>query len=189
MSDSEPQGDIQALVQALNDGDPDAASALFKALYSQLRLLARARLASGPAMTLDPTALVHEAFLRIDRSTPTALNDSSHFIGIVGRVMRRVIIDHARRRQALKRGADPLMTTMPPDQADPDGGLTADQLVALDSALQALEARDSNMSRVVELKYFAGLSMAEIAEALVISERSVHRLWRSARAWLLTRMD
>lgn len=189
MSDPEPQDDLQALVQAVNDGDEGAASELFKALYSQLRVLARARLSSGPAMTLNPTSLVHEAFLRIDGSAPTSLNDSGHFIGIVGRVMRRVVVDHARRRRALKRGADPLMTTLAPDQADPRGGLSADELVALDTALQTLEARDANMARVVELKYFAGLSVGEIAEALEMSERSVHRLWQSARAWLLARLD
>jgi len=188
MSDSKPQADVQSLVRALNDGEPDAGSALFNALYSQLRMLAKARLASGPAMTLNPTALVHEAFLRIERSGPASLNDGGHFIGIVGRVMRRVVIDHARRRQALKRGADPLMTTMPPDQADPRGGLSADELVALDAALQALELRDEKMSRVVELKYFAGLSVAEIAETLAMSERSVNRLWQGARAWLLARL-
>lgn len=189
MSDPEQQGDLDGLIRAINDGDPDAASALFNALYSQLRVLARARLSSGPAMTLNPTALVHEAFLRIDGSTPTALNGSGHFIGIVGRVMRRVVIDHARRRRAIKRGADPLMTTLSPDQADPRGGLSADELIALDTALLELEGRDRQMSRVVELKYFAGLSVGEIAETLEVSERSVHRLWQRARAWLLTRLD
>lgn len=189
MSDPASQDDLQVLVKAVNDGDADAASRLFNALYSQLRVLARARLSSGPAMTLNPTSLVHEAFLRIDGSAPASLNSSGHFIAIVGRVMRRVVVEHARRRRALKRGADPLMTTLAPDQPDPRGGLSADDLVALDSALQALEARDENMSRVVELKYFAGLSVGEIAEALELSERSVHRLWQSARAWLLARLD
>lgn len=189
MSDPASRDDLQGLVQAVNDGDADAASELFKALYSQLRVLARARLSSGPAMTLDPTTLVHEAFLRINGSAPTSLNGSGHFIGIVGRVMRRVVVDHARRRRALKRGADPLMTTLAPDQPAPRAGLSADELLVLDTALQALEARDANMSRVVELKYFAGLSVAEIAEALEMSERSVHRLWQSARAWLLARLD
>ncbi len=189
MSNADQKEDVQALVQAVNDGDPEAAPALFKALYSQLRVLARARLSSGPAMTLNPTALVHEAFVRIDGSVPRSINNSGHFIGIVGRVMRRVIVDHARRRQALKRGADPLMTTLPAENADPHSGLSADDLMALDAALHELEARDRRMARVVELKYFAGLSVGEIAEALAISERSVHRLWERARVWLLARLD
>ncbi len=189
MPESGPQNDVQALVEAVNAGDPEAAPALFQALYEQLRVLARVRLSGGPAMTLNPTALLHEAFLRIHVSTPVSLNDSGHFIAIVGRVMRRVAIDHARRRQALKRGADPLMATLPPDQADSRGGLSADHLVALDAALRELESRDSRMAQVVEFKYFTGLNMGEIAEALAISERSVQRLWQNARAWLLARLD
>jgi RNA polymerase sigma factor (TIGR02999 family) len=184
-------GELGELVEALNAGDRDAAARIFETLYGELRGLARARLrASGPDATLNPTALVHEAFLRLDASPPTRINDSHHFVGLVGRAMRRVIIDAARRRAASKRGADPLMTTLSPEQPDPEAGaLSADELLALDAALDELESRDAEMARVVELKYFAGLTFPEVAEAMGLSERSAHRRWTAARAWLLARLD
>jgi RNA polymerase sigma factor (TIGR02999 family) len=189
--EDERADELRSLIEAVNAGDPAASSRMFEALYGELRSLARSRLcAHGPGATLDPTALVHEAWLRIDGSPPASLNDSRHFVALVGRAMRRVMIDGARRRAAAKRGSDPLMTTLPPDQ--PDGAsasLTADELIALDAALEALQARDAEMARVVELKYFAGLTFAEVAKALDLSERSVHRRWTAARAWLLARLD
>lgn len=183
--------ELGALVEAVNAGDRDAAARMFEALYGQLRALARARLrSSGPAATLNPTALVHEALLRMQASPPSSLNDSHHFVGMVGRAMRRVVIDRARRRRALKRGADPLMTTLPPDElAETTNELTADELLALDAALDELESRDPEMARLVELKYFTGLTFPEVASALAISERSAHRRWAAARAWLLTRLS
>lgn len=189
MEDEQP-AEWRSLVAAVNAGEREASSKMFEALYGELRSLARARLrAQGPSATLDPTALVHEAWLRIEGSPPASLNDSRHFVGIVGRAMRRVIIDGARRRAAAKRGGDPLMTTLPPDQPDADSrDLTADELIALDAALNELEANDAEMARVVELKYFAGLTFAEVAEAMGLSERSVYRRWTGARAWLLTRL-
>lgn len=184
-------GELDALVEAVNAGDRDAATRMFEVIYGELRSLAHARLRShGPAATLNPTALVHEAFLRIEGSPPSAVNDSGHFVGLVGRAMRRVVIDHARRRRALKRGADPLMTTLPPEQvAEASPEYTADELLALDAALNELESRDPEMARLVELKYFAGLTFAEVAESLGVSERSAHRRWAAARAWLLTRLS
>jgi RNA polymerase sigma factor (TIGR02999 family) len=186
----ERAADLDALVEAVNAGDRDAAARMFETLYGELRVLARSCLHGGaPQATLNPTALVHEAWLRLNASPPSQVNDSGHFLGLVGRAMRRVIIDMARRRAATKRGADPLMTTLSPDQPDADArDLTADELIALDAALNELEANDAEMARVVELKYFAGLTFAEVAEAMGLSERSVYRRWTGARAWLLTRL-
>lgn len=183
--------ELSALVDALNAGDRDAATRMFEALYNQLRTLARARLrSSGPSATLNPTELVHETLLRMDASPPSSLKDSRHFVGMVGRAMRRVVIDRARRHRALKRGADPLMTTLAPDEhAGAANALTADDLLELDAALIELESRDPEMARLVELKYFTGLTFPEVAEALEISERSAHRRWAAARAWLLTRLS
>lgn len=187
----ERNGELRGLVEAVNAGDRDAAARLFESLYGELRGLARVRLrASGPGATLNPTALVHEAYLRLDASPPAQVNDSRHFLGLVGRAMRRVIIDGARRRAAAKRGADPLMTTLSPEQPDAEADtFSAEELLALDAALDELETRDAEMARVVELKYFAGLTFAEVAEATGLSERSAHRRWTAARAWLLARLD
>jgi RNA polymerase sigma factor (TIGR02999 family) len=188
MSDAS-EDELRTLVEAINAGDRHAATRLFEVLYGELRALARSRLsAQGPAATLDPTALVHETFLRLDASPLRQVEGRGHFVGLVGRAMRRVMIDRARRRRALKRGSDPLMTTLSPDQAQPRA-LSADDLLSLDASLSALEQHDASMAGVVELKYFGGFSFREIAAALDISERTAHRRWRAARAWLIARLE
>jgi len=181
----------RTLIEAVNGGDAAAGDALFEHLYGRLRALARARLAAGgPHCTLSPTELVHETYLRLAGSTPDSIADEAHFAAIAARAMRRVLIDAARRRLALKRGADPLMTTLIEDQqSSRDTGLSAQELVALEQALTALERRDRQMAQVVEFRYFAGFDVDETARAMELSRRSVHRLWRAARAWLLTRLE
>lgn len=190
MTDPEPDH-VRNLIDAVNAGDCGADDALFEQLYARLRTLARGRLAAnGAHCTLSPTELVHETFLRLTGRTPASIADSGHFAAIAARAMRRVLIEQARRRQALKRGADPLLTTLAEDRhGAPDQGLSADELVAVEQALTELERRDRRMARVVELRYFTGLSVAETARAMALSERSVHRLWQAARAWLVTHLD
>lgn len=164
---------------------------LFESLYAELRRVAAGQLAreSGP-QTLNPTALVHEAFVRFRINPVACVNDHRHFVRLVSRVMRQLLIDRARRRQSAKRGRDPLVVTLSEDAvADSARSVCADEIVEIDRALERLAARDSAMAALVELRFFGGFSNAQIAEVLEISPRSVSRLWQAARAWMNSRID
>jgi RNA polymerase sigma factor (TIGR02999 family) len=174
--------DLTRLLEAWRQGDTQAADALFRLVYDDLRLLARRQLARlNPGQTLAPTVLVHEAYLKFsERSAPTALS-RGHFFAIAARAMRHVVIDYLRRRQAQKRdgGAVRLDTgfvTAPhPSQVD---------LLAIDEAIHRLEALDARQARIVDMRFFGGLELSEIASVLDISERTVKRDWQKARAFL-----
>lgn len=174
------------LTRALADwqrGDPAAAEVVFTIIYDDLRALARRQLGRlNPGQTLAPTALVHEAFLRfVDRSAPHAV-DRQHFLAIASRAMRHVVIDYLRRRRAQKRDGgvpQPLDSRV----AAPPGASMLD-LLALDEALTRLEQLDPRQARIVEMRYFGGIDLQEIAELLRISPRSVKRDWQKARAFL-----
>jgi len=189
---SDPRDDRDhRLLREFNRDPERAGKALFAAVYADLRRMARHQLAreSGP-VTLNPTALVHEAFVRFSGSPPDQVRDRAHFVRLMARVMRQFLIDHARRRQALKRGMEPLMTTLDEQSVElAQTTLSATDLLALDSALIELDARDPDMARVVELRYFGGFSNDAIASTLEVSVRTVNRHWQAARAWLLTRLD
>lgn len=159
---------------------------LLPALYAELRRLAARSLRSERAAhTLEPTALVNEAYLRLSTQSRVHWRDRAHILGAAATAMRRILVDHARARDAEKRGSGA-------EQVELDegliGGSLADtpsaDLVALDAALEQLEARDPRMVRVVELRFFAGLANEETAEALGISVATVKREWSMARAWL-----
>ena len=184
-----PPTDLQTLVRAFNEGRPDASGELFEALYHELRAIARRHLGhEDDAATVSPTVLVHEAFLKFNGSPIGRINDNRHFIALIARVMRQWMVDRARRQLAAKRGNRPVMATFAEDRIAGDEGLNADELLALDHALDALRERDPAMADLVEFRYFAGFTVAETASALDVSERTVARHWEAARAWLLVRM-
>ena len=153
-------------------------------MYDELRKLARARLARErqPHQTLQPTALVHEAYLRLMKDNPERWQNRAHFCAIAAHSMRQILIEKARARGALKRGgAQPRVTL---DESLVAGAEPSVDLIALDRALERLEAIDPEQARLVELRFFGGLTVEETAEALDISPATVKRHWTVARAWL-----
>jgi RNA polymerase sigma factor (TIGR02999 family) len=180
--------DITRLLGRWADGDTQAFAALIPVVYKELRKLADHYLRQERKdHTLQPTALVHEAYLRLADIRDMELRSRAHFYGAAARIMRRVLVDHARERRALKRGG-PSAAFVPFDEADGapiDGGT---DFIALDEALDALEAIAPERARVVELRYFGGLSVDETAEYLAIAPATVKRHWAFARAWLFSRL-
>ena len=179
--------DITDMLASWLGGEPGAGDRLFAALYGELRPLARRHLRRTPrGGTLDTTALVHEAYLKLIEGTRTALRDRGHFLALVSRVMRQIVVDHARRRGAVKRGADLVRPLA--DREVAGFGRSADDLVALDLALGRLEGVEPRLARLVDLRFFGGLSIEEAAEALAISLATAKRDWLKARAFLLRQM-
>lgn len=167
------------------DGDGSAAEALFPLVYDELRRLAGHYMAhQGAAHTLQPTALVNEAYLKLVDVDAARLSDRAHFFRLAASAMRSVLVDHARGKGRAKRGGDRLRVTLdqPLSAPVPDG--EGHDLLDLDAALQRLTAMDEQLAVIVELRFFAGLGHAEIAEQLQVSTRTVERGWRVARAWL-----
>jgi RNA polymerase sigma factor (TIGR02999 family) len=177
--------DITELLHAWGRGDDAAVDRLFTLLYDELRLLARRQLRGRHGQTLDTTAMVHEAYVKLVDPSRVGVADRAHFLNLAARVMRQVLIDRARRRVATKRGAGAVHT-------DLDGvGLPqrAEELLVLDEALGVLERLDARLARTVELRFFAGLSVEEAADALSVSPRTVKRDWVKARAFLHCQMS
>jgi RNA polymerase sigma factor (TIGR02999 family) len=173
------QEDVTALLETAREGDEAAFRALFDRLYGELRRLAHVVRASHQAPTLNTTALVHEAYLKLVPGRGFTVRDRAHFFRIAARAMRYVLVDAARRRRSRARGEQRLALD-PVDGADE---LSTD-ILALDAALTALEAVHPRQASVVECRFFAGLSVEDTAAALEISEPTVKRDWRVARAWL-----
>lgn len=175
--------EVATLLQAWRAGDADACDRLVPFVYAELRRLARAQLRRDPAaLSLQPTALVHEAYLRLVKAD-VDWQDRTHFMSVAARVMRRVLVEHARARKARKRGGDDTRVTLStpieaPSQPDPV------DVLLLDAALDRLQAYDARQAQVVELSYFGGMTYPEVGATLGISEASVHRSLRHARAWL-----
>lgn len=177
--------DVTRLLQALpKDGsDSDAADKLYRAIHHELRGLAAGLMRrERPGHTLQPTALVHEAFLRLVGATRLDYEDRAHFFGIAARAMRQVLVDHARARRAEKRGGDVERVTLD-DQLDAidDAGL---DVFELNDALERLAREDERCAQVVELRFFGGLTEEEVAQVLGVSRRSVQREWWVAKLWL-----
>jgi RNA polymerase sigma factor (TIGR02999 family) len=177
--------EVTRLLHEWARGDETALEALTPLVYAELRRLAESYLRrEGPGHTLQPTALVHEAYLRFVDQTPPTWENRSHFYGVAARLMRQILVDHARRRHAGKRAGRKVSLE---EVVSLDHGRAAD-LLALDAALNALEPVDPRKCRAVELRYFGGLSMEEIARALEISPITARRDLRAAEAWLLREM-
>jgi RNA polymerase sigma factor (TIGR02999 family) len=160
-------------------------------VYDQLRAIARKRLAQEkPGHTLQATALVHEAYLKL-QSHPSVLNaDKARFLMAAAEAMRRILIDHARTRKRIKRGGEAKRTTMTvSDVADLAAVDDPEQIMALDEAIHRLEAEDAQAAQVVKLRFYGGLSVEETAAALGISDRTVKRDWQFARAWLFAALN
>lgn len=173
---------VMALLQDWSGGDREAVERLLPIVYDELRQQAAGLFRhERPDHTLQPTAVVHEAWLRLPPAGPWT--SRAHFFGVAGRLMREVLIDHARRHSAAKRGAGEARLSFNEDVETP-GGQRGIEMLALDEALEKLEKLDARQARVVELRYFAGLSIEETAEALSVSPATVKREWQMARAWL-----
>ncbi len=163
---------------------PGAVDRLYAMVYPQLRRMARRQLGGGGGATLNPTALVHEAYLKLAGAAHGDLSDRRHFLAVAARAMRQVIVDHARARQAGKRGAGAWPATLEEGLVGLRRGDRAAALLDLDAALDRLAERDERLVKVVELRFFGGLSVEEAAEALEVSTPTVKRDTRVARAFL-----
>jgi RNA polymerase sigma-70 factor, ECF subfamily len=180
--ESSPEN-ISPLLRDLRNGDQDAASKLTPLLYKELRRLARNYMRRERTdHTLQATALVHEAYLRLVKQPPTSWQDRSHFFGIAAHVMRQILIDHARGHVREKRGG--AQKAVPLDEAFIFSPGQSAEVLRLDEALERLAKLDPRQSKIVELRFFGGVSVEEAAEFLKISPKTVKRDWSMARAWL-----
>jgi RNA polymerase sigma factor (TIGR02999 family) len=183
LTDARPEA-ITELLMAWGHGDGAARERLVPFVYSELRRRAAGYLGRERSdHTLQPTALVHEVYLRLIDQNRAQWRNRSQFFGMAANMMRRILVDHARERNAQKRGSG-LKVSLEAAGIDVAAASTDVDLVALDEALERLQARDARQARVVELRYFAGLSIEETAAALELSPATVKREWTMARAWL-----
>jgi len=177
--------DVTHILSAIEQGDPHAADQLLPLVYDELRKLAAAKMAQEKAgQTLEATALVHEAYLRLvggEQSQPW--NSRGHFFAAAAEAMRRILVDNARRKQSQKRGGDRVRLDL--DQLAAATSEQRDDVLDLDAALVGLAKADPQAAELVKLRYFAGLTIPQAAAALAISPRSADFLWAYARAWLL----
>ena len=179
--------DVTALLLAWRNGDEAARNRLFEAVYDELRRLARGRLRGERAdLSLAPTVLVHEAYLKLIDQRRVHWHNRSHFYSIAGHVMRRILVDHARARGAIKRGAN---ATIPLDEVDVGVAPRDVDVIALDAALEKLASVDRRQSELVELRFFAGLTVEEAAVALDVAPITAKRDWALARAWLFRELQ
>lgn len=182
------KGEITQLLAATRAGDDEAWQQLVRLVYGDLQKIARKLLrGSGRDGTLNTGALVHEYYLRLQQRQAAAPQDRNHFLSLAARVMRQVICDYARERLAEKRGGGAVAVSL--DDVDVHEQHHIEQFVELDAALTELAQRNERQARVVECRFFAGLTDAETADALGISVRSVSRDWDAARAWLSRGLD
>jgi RNA polymerase sigma factor (TIGR02999 family) len=181
------RADVTQILLAIDAGDPRAAAELLPLVYDELRRLAAARMkAESPDHTLEPTELVHEAYLRLVGDAGPDWQNRGHFFAAAAESMRRILIDHARAKRADKRGGDRRRVDL--DAAHPAATAAPDALLLLDETLRELAANDPQSARLVELRYFAGLTTEEAAAAMGVSPATAYRYWAFARAWLHSRM-
>jgi RNA polymerase sigma-70 factor, ECF subfamily len=178
-------GEVTRLLLKFRQGDRQAEAQLIPLIYDELRRMASRFLNRERGNhTLQPTALVHEAFLRMSGSDQPPWQDRAHFFGVAARLMRQILVDHARQHASLKRGGCGQRLTLDEEKVPSYSLEKPDELIALDEALHRLAHQDERQSRIVELKFFAGLDIEEISKVLDVSPRTVKREWTMARAWL-----
>lgn len=178
------ESNITTLIGQARGGDREASDRLFSSLYGELKRLARGQLSGGEA-PMHATSLVHEAYEKLARGAVVAVNDREHFYAVAARIMRQIVIDHIRARDAQRRGGGVRMESLDTGAlriAASEGG--SDELLALDAALSKLSELDPQLGRLVELRFYGGLELTEITGLLDRSERSLKRDWRRARAFL-----
>jgi RNA polymerase sigma factor (TIGR02999 family) len=181
--------DVSQILNAIEAGDPVAASRLFPLVYDELRRMAAGQMArESPGQSLQATALVHEAYLRlVEQPNQQHFANHRHFFGAAAEAMRRILVERARARQSHKRGGGRKRLDL--DDQNVTAPERSDDLLALDAALDRLTAAEPQAAELVKLRYFAGRTMTEAAELLGLSRRSAHRLWAYARAWLLEELN
>ncbi len=187
MSPQEPAAtEVTGLLHAWRNGDPQAGEQLFARIYDELKRIAAAQLrGERPGHTLQPTAIVNEAFLRLMRQQGIDWRDRAHFFGLASTMMRRVLVDHARARNRLKRRSDETPTALLATSGDTPQA----ELIDLDRALVRFAERYPRQTQMVEMRYFAGLEIEEIAACLDLSPATVKRDWQFARAWLVAELS
>ncbi|MCA9148251.1 MAG: sigma-70 family RNA polymerase sigma factor [Planctomycetales bacterium] len=177
--------EVTRILRQIESGDPSSSDQLLPLVYQELRRLAASRLANEqPGQTLQATALVHEAYLRLlgnDSADQTSWNSRGHFFGAAAEAMRRILIESARRRKQFRRGGDRIRVELEEGAAISD---VSNELLSLDEALAILDKKDPLAAQVVKLRYFAGLKMQDVANSLGVSLRTAERNWTYARTWL-----
>ncbi len=180
--------EVTRILDAIGNGDPKAAEDLLPLVYEELRRLAAHRMANeAPGQTLQPTALVHEAWLRLTGNESARWDGRAHFFGAAAEAMRRILIDNARRKKALRHGGG--LQRLDIQKVEIPALAGDDELLAMNDALEAFAAHDSQKAELVKLRYFAGLTIGQAAELLNISEATAKRHWTYARAWLFHEMQ
>ena len=179
-------GQITRLLASIRDGNRSAIDVVFNLVYAELHAAARRQLARArPGQTLNTTVLVHEAYVKLVENAPVHWNDRGHFFAVAAKAMRQIIIDYARWASRKKRGGGVQRISLDDiDVADVTDAERAGELMALDAALTRLESFNERLARIVELRFFAGLSIDETAEALALPPHQIKREWRKARAFL-----
>lgn len=185
---TEPPEEISGLLAAWSGGDEGALSQLIPLVYPELRRIARQHLKSHPPdQTLESAALANEAYLKLIRARGIQCDNRSHFFALCAQMIRRILVDHARKRQYAKRGGDAVL--VPLEEAILGTRAKGIEILALDDALVALSELDPRKSRVVELRYFGGLTVDETAEVLNTSPETVMRDWKMAKVWLIRELS
>ena len=176
------QNDITKMLAAWADGNEDALDRLISVLYPELRRIARQHLGRRAGDSLESAALANEVYLKLISAGTIQCESRTHFLALCAQMSRRILVDHARRRRSAKRGGDALQVPLDEELLQAEAG--GIEVVALDRALEALATIDGRKSRLVELRYFGGLSVEEAAEVLGVSKETAKRDWKMARAWL-----
>jgi len=188
MPETTPQHEVTRLVQAASASDPAGAEQLFTLVYDQLRQIARRRMSEERAgHTLETTALVHEAYLRLIGDSDVQWQGRAHFFAAAAEAMRRILIDRARKKRRARHGGH--LQRIDLDKADPAAPTEDDRLLALDEALTRLAVQHPSKAELVKLRHFGGLSFEEAAEVLGLSRATAYRHWEYARAWLLREIE
>ena len=180
--------ELTVILQRINQGDPHAANELLPLVYEELRILAAQKMAKeNPGQTLQATALVHEAWLRLGGDAQPAWDNRGHFFAAAAEAMRRILIDNARRKQTLRHGGG--LQRMNLEALDLAANLDDEQLLALNEALEHFAAHDARKAELVKLRFFVGLTNEQAARVLEVSEPTVKRDWAYARAWLFRELN